>query len=179
MANDIDSTPAPSKVGLKPLAAPGNSPAALDYARRLREGSAKGYAVCAKPLRFAALPDAVVTTYAEIGDDNCCYCFESEAEARRRLEAIPPDNRLGWVFSVKEVSYRSEKGTWDGPTLDTTGHPFAMRYLVVEQTGTVAEWRHGGTIGWRDLEASSSPEKDAWAAFQSLKRRLTRKKPAS
>ena len=48
------------------------------FAEALRCGEAKGYAVCAKPLRFARLPDIVATTFAELGDANCYSVYQSE-----------------------------------------------------------------------------------------------------
>ncbi len=35
------------------------------FAEKLFRGEATGYSVCAKPLRFASLSDALVTSYAE------------------------------------------------------------------------------------------------------------------
>jgi len=112
-------------------------------------GEAKGYAVCAKPRRFARLPDTVATTFAEIGEDDCYYVFESEAEASKRMAQIPPEDRLGWLFSVREVSYLSSIGENDGPKLDICGYPFAMRGFVVDASGVVTEWLHPGKLGWR------------------------------
>jgi hypothetical protein len=112
-------------------------------------GEARAYAVCAKPRRFGRLPDTVATTFAEIGEVGCFYVFESEAEANRRMAQIPPEDRLGWLFSVREVSCLSSIGKNDGPKLDICGYPFAMRGYVVDAAGAVTEWCHPGKLGWR------------------------------
>ena len=125
------------------------SPAMRSFETALLCGEARGYAVCAKPLRFARLPDTVATTFAELGDENCYYVFESEAEANRRLAQIPPEDHLGWDFSVREVLHLASPGQNDGPKLDLQGHPFAMRGFVVETSGTTKEWVHPGRLGWR------------------------------
>ena len=112
-------------------------------------GEAKGFAVCAKPLRFARLPDTVATTFAEIGDDGCYYIFQSEAEATKRLAQVTPEDRLGWIFSVREAAYFANAGKNDGPKLDFRGHPFQMRGFIVDLSEAVTEWRHPGKLGWR------------------------------
>ena len=75
------------------------------FAQALLHGEVSGYAVCAKPLRFSQLPESVATTFAELGEMNCYHVFENQEEAERRLAQIPPNDALGWIFSVKEVSY--------------------------------------------------------------------------
>lgn len=180
MANDSAPVQDAAKTSDRPLRYEGDGPAARSYAWNLRHGLAKGFAVCAKPLRFAQLPDVVVTAYAEIGEPDCCYVFESQAEARRRLDQIPPENRLGWIFSILEVSYQAEKGSADGPTLDVSGHPFAMRIFVVEKSGEIARWEHGGHIGWRgaapNLLEGSSEEAAVESVFDQLQAAFSRRR---
>jgi hypothetical protein len=122
---------------------------ARSFEEALRGGEAKGYAVCAKPLRFARLPDTVAATFAEIGDANCYFVFQKEADATRRLEQIRPEDQLGWIFSVREIAHLAPAGPNDGPKLDLHGHPFEMRGFLVDQSGGVTEWRHPGKLGWR------------------------------
>jgi hypothetical protein len=120
-------------------------------------GEAKGYAVCATPLRFAKLPDTVATTFAEIGEEGCYYVFQREADATKSLAQISPANRLGWVFSVREVSYLASAEKNDGPKLDFHGHPFQMRGFAVDLSGAVTEWPHPGKLGWRGPTVEVSP----------------------
>lgn len=131
-----------------PLLAP-----TLSFAEALRRGDTKGYAVCAKPLRFARLPDTVATTFAEIGDANCYFVFQNEADATRRLGQIRPEDQLGWIFSVREIFHLAPAGPNDGPKLDLHGHPFQMRGFLVDQSGGVSEWKHPGKLGWRGPRA--------------------------
>jgi hypothetical protein len=128
---------------------PATPAATRSFENALLNRETVGYAVCAKPLRFARLPDTVATTYAEIGDENCFYVFERQAEATARMAKIPSDDRLGWLFSIRKVSYLAATGRNDGPKLDPSGHPFAMRGFIVDASGATIEWRHPGKIGWR------------------------------
>lgn len=177
MASQSDPAPVLSKPEDQPLRYFSDAPAARSFAWSLRHGLAKGFAVCAKPLRFAELPEAVATTYAEIGETDCGYVFESEAAAQRRLAAIPPEGRLGWKFSIKEVSYRAEKGARDGPTLDVTGHPFAMRLFVVDKDGGMARWEHGGSIGWSDGPPNAAGTvAEAESIFRALQTKFSRRR---
>ncbi|HVU47667.1 MAG TPA: hypothetical protein VHD85_16170 [Terracidiphilus sp.] len=145
-------------------------------------GETKGYAVCAKPLRFARLPDTVATTLAELGDEGCFHVFQSEAEANKKLAQIPPEDRLGWVFSVREVAYLASVGSNDGPKLDLRGHPFQMQGFVVDSSGNVTPWRHPGRLGWRGPTAvvppaeSDHPEPGLMRKIASWLRRLVSKK---
>jgi len=125
--------------------------APLSFEEALLRGEAKGFAVCAKSLRFARLPEVVATTYAEIGGPNCFYVFEAEDEARRRLAEVPSQEQLGWQLSVREISYRPMRDNRDGPKLDLCGHPFAMRGFLVDRSGVCTQWQHPGWLGWRDL----------------------------
>jgi hypothetical protein len=102
-----------------------------DFAQALLHGEVSGYAVCAKPLRFSQLPESVATTFAELGEMNCYYVFEKQAEAEQRLAQIPSNDALGWIFSVKEVSYLRHLGPNDGPKLDPADFPFEMKGFVV------------------------------------------------
>jgi hypothetical protein len=120
-----------------------------DFAQALLHGEASGYAVCAKPREFSRFPDSAVTTFAEISEVNCYYVFEKQEEAEQRLRQIPLDDTLGWVFSVKEVSYLRHVGPNDGPTLDPACFPFEMKGFVVDRSGTVTKWVHPGRFGWR------------------------------
>jgi hypothetical protein len=115
----------------------------------LLRGETAGYAVCVKPLRFAAFPEHVVETFAELGETDCYYVFEREADAWRTFDEIAPERRLGGLFQVRRVSYLSELGPGDGPRLDLCGHPFAMRGFIVDGEGAMKEWRHPGRFGWR------------------------------
>jgi hypothetical protein len=117
-------------------------PGSFEQALLRRE--ANGYAVCAKPLRFSKLPDSVVTTFAEIGEENCYYVFEKQDEAERRLAQIHPNDRLGWIFSVIEVSYLCRLRPNDGPKLDPCGFPFKMRGVIVDKSGIITKWGHRG-----------------------------------
>jgi hypothetical protein len=113
-------------------------------------GSARGYVVCVKPLRFTTLRGNLVTTFAELGGENCYYVFQREEDARRQLERVPQEQLLGLVTSVREVVYLPNVGPADGPRLDPQGLPFAMRGFLVDHSGTISEWRDRGRLGWRD-----------------------------
>lgn len=127
-----------------PLPAPARS-----FEEALLRGEAKGYAVCAQALRFARLPDTVATTFAEIGDANCSFVFQNEADATRRPGRIRPEDQLGWIFNVREIIHLAPAGPNDGPKLDLHGHPFQMRGFLVDESGGVTEWKHPGKLGWR------------------------------
>ena len=124
------------------------SVATRTFEEAILRGEATGFSVGAKPLRFARLPNSIATAFAEIGDVNCYYVFETRAEARRRLKLIPPASRLGWIFSVRKVSHLRGLEASGGPQLDVRGHPFEMRGFVVDKSGVVSEWIHGGRFGW-------------------------------
>jgi len=132
-----------------------------DFAQALLHGEVSGYAVCAKPLRFSQLPESVATTFAELGEMNCYYVFEKQDEAEQRLAQIPSNDALGWIFSVKEVSYLIHLGPNDGPKLDPAGFPFEMKGFVVDKSGTVTEWVHPGRFGWRGPPDETGPPDEA------------------
>jgi len=127
--------------------------------------------VCAKPLRFSHLPDSVAITFAEIGDVNCYYVFETRDDARRQLAQIPPDDRVGRLFSVIEVAYLRRLKANDGPKLDPCGFPFRMRGFIVDKSGAVTKWGHRGRFGWRGLTAPRSGSSDEAGSSLTLRLR--------
>ena len=139
-------TSAPQRVSVTPT-----------FAEALVDGSACGYAVCVKPLRFAALPESLVTTFAEVGGENCYRVFEREEDARRQLARMPVDEVLGLVTSVREIVYLAALGRTDCPRLDAQGLPFAMRGFLVDRTGAITEWRKPGRLGWRAGSHTATP----------------------
>jgi hypothetical protein len=134
-----------------------NHGAVLTFEGALLRGEVTGFVVCAKPLRFDKLPDAVATSFVEVAGANGYYVFESESDARTLLESISADERLGSTYHVREVQYLPDGGPRDGPRLDPTGHPFQMRGYIVDKAGQRSEWRHSGKLGWRDAACVLSP----------------------
>src|SRR5947209_2778609 len=90
----------------------------MAFEAALLSGSESGYAVCVKSTRFAKLPDVLATTFAEIDRDNCYYVFELERDARARLDTIPPDEKLGRLYDVREIILLDPPDASDGPRLD-------------------------------------------------------------
>lgn len=133
-----------------------NKPSAVTFEAGLLRGEASGYAVCVKPLRFAKLPDAIAMTFAEIGEPNCYYVFESEADAAAALQRMPSSAQLGCELTIRTVRYLGEADRRTGPRLDATGHPFEMRGFIVDKNGATKEWAQSGKLGWRD--ANLEPE---------------------
>ncbi len=124
---------------------------APSFEERLISGSTQGYVICAKPLRFAQLPDDTVTTFAEIGPEGCYYVFEFEADARRTLEEIPPDDRLGFSHTIKVVARAGAETRCPWPKLDATGHPFATRGVLVDRSGVKTPWQRSTKLDVRDF----------------------------
>jgi hypothetical protein len=158
------------------LKEPNRSSAPISFEQALLRGEASGYAICAKPLRFAKLSDAIASSFVELDEENRYHVFELEAEAARRLEQIPADERLGRVLSVQKVRYLPDWTSRDAPQFDATGHPFEMRGFVIDQTGAVKEWKHSGRLGWREVpEATetSGPVEPRLSLRQWLKAKLS------
>jgi hypothetical protein len=148
----------------------------MAFEAALLSGDGSGYAVCVKSARFEKLPDVLATTFAEIDRDNCYYVFELERDARTHLDAIPADEKLGQLYEVREIILLDPPEASDGPRLDPCGYPFAMRGILVDRNGGMAEWRHTGKLGWRNGTLPPFPLPDETSPVGPERLALSRRK---